>query len=192
VGLSRACADVHAHGAHCHGRNRASAGAAVIVALAGQPASNDGHTSMAAHALVRSAPVINAVAASPKAAKHIQVPAPRTASASAGPAGRAAALIAIPSAVGNGGGEPSKMVPSANAPVSARPAASGAIRTTVETAAGPPAERAGTALEMKPEKNQRKHMARRFRHRRLYDEYGERGLCCAWRQSRFDSMDDGW
>jgi hypothetical protein len=45
---------------------------------------------------------------------------------------------------------------------------------------------------MKPGKSKKKHMARRFRHRRLYDEYGERGLCCARRQSRFGSMYDGW
>ena|SRR5579863_9432735 len=142
----------------------ATAGAAVIVALGEQSASN-GQTSIATHALLTNAPVISPAAASQKQQKLIQVPpAPTTPSASAGP----------------------------SAPVSTGPATSAANRTTTETTAARPSGGAGPAIEMKAEKSQKKHLVRRFRHRRIYDEYDERRYCCGSRRTRFGSMYDGW
>jgi hypothetical protein len=129
----------------------------LVVALVGQSASNDGHKSMAAHALVTSTPVISRAAASPKAAKLIQAPAaPSSASASAAPAEPAATSTSIPIAVANGGGGPNKAMSSANAPVSAHHTASAGIRTKVGATAASAAERGGTTLEIAPEKVQSK------------------------------------
>ena len=173
-------------------------GAVVIVSLVERPGSNDDHASIAAHALVTSAPVIPKPAAPPKAVALTQAPihAP-PATASARSLAPAAASTSIPSAVVSMRKPNGAMLSPANAPMPASAASLVKIPTTAEATAAVAATRAETAPETASAKssirklNTRKHW-REVRHRRLFDQYGERGFCCAGRQGKFGSMHDDW
>jgi hypothetical protein len=174
-------------------------GAGVVVSLFEQAGSSSDNFS--AYTLLTRTPVNITPRATLKAATPSQALVPQNpATANAQPLGPATVSTSTPNAIASAR-ESNRTMAQLGTPVLTNTGVSAAIPLTAEMTATLAATKPDVAPETVPEKRsiKKRHLLadsrkrwRHLQHRPLFDEYGGRNICCAWRRNKFGSMHDDW
>jgi hypothetical protein len=163
-------------------------GAAVVISLIERPVSNEGHASIAAHAVFSSGPTITPSPALPKLEAHTQDQAAATAGAGLQPTAVAGTTGGVPNPQNpNEPISPIRSAPRSAASAAIPPTAAAAIAKVDAVPTVAPASVAESPTgKQRLTRNEARKRWHRFRHRRLFDDYGGR----AWRYG--GAMHDEW